>query len=215
MNAALKILESDFVEKKNNSKPMSREDRKFMQIISDGVRLTKDKHYEMPLPFRDKEQTLPNNKVVAMKRLDLLRKRFRRDHKYKDDYMAFMKEIIDKGYAEEADVNDNEKVPGSVWYIPHHGVYHPRKPGKIRVVFDCSARYQGVCLNDMLLQGPDLINPLIGVLSRFRLEQVAFVCDLEKMFFQFFVKEEHRDFLRFLWWKDETSVRPRSRKCSG
>ena len=27
-----------------------------------------------------------------------------------------------------------------------------------------------------------MINPLIGVLSRFRLEQVAFVCDLEKMF---------------------------------
>ena len=134
MNAALKILESDFVEKKDNSKQMSREDRKFMQIISDGVRLTEDKHYEMPHLFRDKEQTLPNNKVVAMKRLNLLRKRFRRDHKYKDDYMAFMKEIIDKGYAKEADVNDNEKAPGSVWYIPHHWVYHPRKPGKILTV---------------------------------------------------------------------------------
>ena len=24
-------------------------------------------------------------------------------------------------------------LPGKIWYLPHHGVYHPRKPNKIRV----------------------------------------------------------------------------------
>ena len=28
---------------------------------------------------------------------------------------------------------------GKVNYVPHHGVYHPKKPDKIRVAFDCSA----------------------------------------------------------------------------
>ncbi|XP_071477081.1 uncharacterized protein [Diadema antillarum] len=45
-----------------------------------------------------------------------------------------------------------------------------------------------------------MTNTLIGVLSRFRLERVAFMCDVKEMFHQFRVNEEHRDYLRFLWW---------------
>jgi hypothetical protein len=48
------------------------------------------------------------------------------------------------------------------WFIPHHAVYHPKKPDKIRVVFDCSCQYNGVSLNEELLQGPDLTSSLIG-----------------------------------------------------
>ncbi|CAC5383577.1 unnamed protein product [Mytilus coruscus] len=79
----------------------------------------------------------------------------------------------------------------------------PKKPDKVRVVFDCSARYQGHSLNDHLLQGPDLTNTLIGVLCRFRKEQIAVICDIEQMFLQFNVNKDQRDYLRFLWWKDD------------
>ena len=204
MNSVLKVLESDFLDsKQDNAKPMSRNDKKFISKMTEGIRVTDGQHFEMPLPFKDSKPILPNNKEVAKKRLGLLRKRFQRDPKYKDDYTAFMKDILDRGYAEKVlPAHQNNEIQGSVWYIPHHGVYHPKKPGKIRVVFDCSAKYQGICLNDILLQGPDLINPLIGVLSRFRKDQVAFVCDVEKMFFQFSVREDHRDFFRFLWWEN-------------
>ena len=92
---------------------------------------------------------------------------------------------------------------------PHHGVYHPKKPEKIRVVFDCSAEYQGHSLNRHLLQGLDLTNSLVGVLCRFRQDPVAFACDIEGMFHQVRMNEEHRDFLRFLWWEHgETSKDP-------
>ena len=50
------------------------------------------------------------------------------------------------------------------------------------MVFDCSARYDGVSLNDALSQGRDLNNPLIGVLMRFTQNQVAVSCDLEKIY---------------------------------
>ena len=42
--------------------------------------------------------------------------------------------------------------------LPHHGVYHPNKPGKIRMVFDLSAEYKGTCLKKELLPGPDVTN---------------------------------------------------------
>jgi hypothetical protein len=76
-------------------------------------------------------------------------------------------------------------------------------------VFDCSAEFEGQSLNQHLLQGPDLTNTLIGVLCRFRQERVAFTCDIEAMFCQVRVNEEHRDYLRFLWWPDgDTSRQP-------
>ena len=89
--------------------------------------------------------------------------------------------MLENGYAEEASVNENENA--NLCYIPHHGVYHPMKPGKVRVVFDCSARYRWFSLNDSLLQGPDLTNSLLRVLCRFRLEQVAVMGDIKSMFY--------------------------------
>ena len=70
------------------------------------------------------------------------------------------------------------------------------------VVFDCSASFQGTSLNNELLQGPDLANSLVGVLSRFRKEEVAIMADIEVMYYQVQVPEEDTDLMRFLWWPE-------------
>ena len=69
------------------------------------------------------------------------------------------------------------------------------------MVFDAAAKYRGTSLNDNLVQGPDLVNSLVGVLVRFRQEPVALVGDIEAMFHQVKVSNPDRDALRFLWWK--------------
>ena len=71
--------------------------------------------------------------------------------------------------------------------------------GKVGVVFDCAASYQGRSLNNELLTGPDLLRSLIGVLLRFRLGRIAFTADIQFMFHQVYVANEDQDFLRFLW----------------
>jgi len=86
------------------------------------------------------------------------------------------------------------------WYLPHYAVQNVNKPGKIRVVFDCLAKYGGVSLNENVMSGPDLTNRLIGVLLRFREEPVAMMADIESMFHQVRVSAADRDFLRFLWY---------------
>lgn len=116
-----------------------------------------------------------------------------------------MSEIIQRGDAEE--VNDCGKE-GETWYLPHHCVFHPKKPNKLRVVFDCSARYNGCSLNDHLLQGPDMINNLNGILIRFRQHPIALMCDVEKMYHQFHVSESDRDYLHFLWKNGEFNQKP-------
>ena len=159
----------------------------------------------MSLPFKNGKPMLPNNKRTAV-RLNHLNRKFDTNPKYHSDYKKFMEDIIESGHAEKVGSQGEE---GRVWYIPHHGVYHPQKPGKIRVVFDCSARHAGTSLNGHLLTGPDLINKLFGVLCRFREHPIAVMCDIERMFHQFLVNEEDRDYLRFLWWDNgNTSNKP-------
>ena len=79
-------------------------------------------------------------------------------------------------------------------------MFNPKKPGEVRVVFDCAARYEGVCLNDCLLHGPDTIADLLGVLLRFRRGTIAMVADIEEMFLQVKLPPIDRLKMRFLWW---------------
>ncbi|XP_043222648.1 uncharacterized protein LOC122381925 [Amphibalanus amphitrite] len=179
---------------------LSREDQQWLKKVETGVRFING-HYELPVPLRD-EQVFPNNRQQAEQRAQGLKKRMLRDEKYLRDYSRFVSELIEKDYAEKVSRESLDACWGRTWYIPHHGVYHPAKPDKIRVVYDCSASYRGVSLNDRLLQGPNLTSSLIGVLLRFRQEPFAIMGDVEKMFYQVRVADRDRSLLRFLWWPD-------------
>ena len=85
---------------------------------------------------------------------------------------------------------------------PHFDVYHPKKLDQVSLLFHCSALYNSQRLNKTFLQGPDQLSSLIGVLTRFRKEDVALMCDLEKMFHSFHVTPSHSDFLRFFWFEN-------------
>ena len=85
-----------------------------------------------------------------------------------------------------------------VWYLPHCRVTHSLKPNKVRIVYDCDAKYGGTSLTQQLLQGPDQKYKLVGVLSRFRQESVGVVADVETMFLQMLMEPKDYDVLRFL-----------------
>ncbi|XP_026012239.1 uncharacterized protein LOC113014739 [Astatotilapia calliptera] len=203
----INVLESDFKDTKACDKTVSQEDLVFLEKLKEGIKKNEQGYCEMPLPFKQRPN-LPDNRRLAEIRLEHLRRRLNKDENYKNDYVAYMNDIIERGDVEEV---HNEGTQGEQWYIPHHGIYHPKKPTKLRVVFDCSAKHNGTSLNDHLLQGPDLINNLTGILLRFRQHPIALMCDIEKMFHQFHVSERDRDYLRFLWWKNgDTSTQPQT-----
>ncbi|XP_072020362.1 uncharacterized protein [Amphiura filiformis] len=192
------LYNQDCTERSVDDTPQrSRDDRRFLDIVQTSINHTKG-HYEMLLPLRDKQMIFPNNRVMAANRLEHLKRRFQKDAQFKAEYVKAMNETIENGYA-EAVPNDDTHTDGRRWFIPHHGVRHPKKL-KIRVVFDCAATFRGTSLNKQLLQGPDMTNSLVGVLLRFRQEQVAVMADVQGMFNQVKVSEECRDLLRFLWW---------------
>ena len=179
---------------------MSRDDLKFMNIVEDSVVQCADGHYQVSLPLRNRNVKMPVNRSQAERSASYLKRKLSSDTKLRDDYVAFLEEVIRAGYAEKVPQNVLDRSDGKVWFIPHHGVYHHKKPDKIRVVFNCSAQFHGTSLNNELFQGPDLTNSLVGVLIRFRQDPVAVMGDVQSMFHQVRVPEEDRDLLRFLWW---------------
>ena len=82
------------------------------------------------------------------------------------------------GIATIVQQDDNVEV-NKIWYLPHFGIYHPKKSTQILVVFDSSAEYKGTSLNKELLSGPDVLNNLHGIMIRFSQETIGVTCDIE------------------------------------
>ena len=66
-----------------------------------------------------------------------------------------MEKLIERGYARKLTEEEAARRSRRTWYLPHHGVFHPQKKDKIRVVFYAAAMQDGVSLNNQLHQGPD------------------------------------------------------------
>ena len=188
----LKLLESDLTDT-GDEILVSQDDMQFVYIMERRICHKTDGHYGMPPPFKSRP-SLPNNCKLAEICLDHLKRKLAANLEYRQHYVGFMEEMLKRGDAEAV---SSQGMNGEVWYIPHHGVYHTKQPKKIRVVFDCYARFKGSSLNEHLLIGPDMTNELIGVLMHFRKHSITIMCDVERMFHQFHVSEPDRNYLRF------------------
>ena len=181
---------------------MSVEDKKALKVMESTVEMVNGQ-YQVALPWRH----LSNNRLMAERGLHSLKRRLLKDRDLLDKYKASINDYVKKGYASRVPEAEIKTGGRPIWYLTHHPVIHPHKPGKVRVVFDCAAKYNGTSLNEQLLQGPDLTNSLVGVLTRVRQEPVALVADIEAMFHQVRMNPLDCDALRFLWWPDNDLTR--------
>ena len=109
------------------SKAMSLNDQRALDIMEDSVKL-ENGHYEIALPWKTYPPNLRNNRTVAERRLELLKKRLRREPIVHEKYTAFMNDLLSKDYSRK--VTSQELAPlGIHWYLPHHPVFNSQKPG--------------------------------------------------------------------------------------
>ena len=187
-----------FGTKYQHESPRTREDKRAMEILESSVRHIGDR-YEAGLLWKEKDVQLCDNRDVAEKRLKSTERSVKRDLALAEKYSGIIKEYETKGYARKLTPAEAAMPSSKRWFLPHHPVLNPNKPGKVRMVMDAAAKKNGVSLNDNLLIGPDLLNSLTGVLMRFREQRVAIAADIEAMFHQVLVIEEDQPALSFLW----------------
>ena len=99
-----------------------------------------------------------------------------------------------------------EKVPSSELHVTDavncvrsdHGVISKCKPDK-SVVFHSTTKVHSICLNDLLLETPDLIHSQFDLLLRCRSEEFVLSCVINLMIYNFLVSLGFRDYICFLW----------------
>ena len=125
----LYMMNLDFVEHDGplGGECYSQDNIKFLRMMEDNILTCADGHYEMPLPLNPSRVPQFSNRENALLRLKSLERRFDKDPKYKESYVANMNDLLQNGYAEPPGPS-----PGQAWYLPHHGVQHARKPGKLK-----------------------------------------------------------------------------------
>ena len=133
-----------------------------------------DGHYQVPLLFR-------NADVAFLNKLQHIMTRQRQSS------MAWSVKVM-------------QVAAGRSWYILCHGLYHSAKPGKIRVVFDCSEEYVWASIHCELMSAPNLTNQIWGTLLRFREARVA-CCHWGKFLPSLSTSRTHTSFRRFFQWK--------------
>ncbi|XP_058817784.1 uncharacterized protein LOC131681093 [Topomyia yanbarensis] len=156
--------------------------------------------FETGLIWRYDHFEFPESYHMARRRLECLERRLARDAILRESVSKQIQQYQHKGYAHPALEKELSNAdPRKIWYLPLGVVTNPKKPDKIRLIWDAAAKVDGVSLNSALLKGPDLMTPLVGVLFRFRERPIAVSGDICEMFHQIRIRAEDRHSQRFLW----------------
>ncbi|XP_062541787.1 uncharacterized protein LOC134209767 [Armigeres subalbatus] len=176
------------------------EEDKRAKIIMKQTTIRVGERFETGLLWKYDHVELPDSYNMAVKRFECLERRMSRDPQLATNLSKQIDEYRQKGYAHRATPEELERAdPKRVWYLPLGAVTNPRKPGKVRLIWDAAARVDGISLNSMLLKGPDQLTSLPAVVSRFRQFKVGISADIKEMFHQLLIREQDRHSQRFLY----------------
>lgn len=149
---------------------MSKKDENALAILNKTIRKigsASEPRYKIGLPFLTPPVNLPNNRSAALRRLYAVECRFRTDPVYAQKYSKAMEMYMEMGFARRLRMNELKGPEGKTWYVPHGQVEHPNKPDKLRLVFDARSKFNNICLNDALHNGPLLMTDMLDVLFFF------------------------------------------------
>ncbi|XP_062713659.1 uncharacterized protein LOC109432815 [Aedes albopictus] len=180
-------------------KPEAEVDKRAKQIMVDTTRRV-GKAFETGLIWKYDNISFPDSYNMAEKRLVQLEKRLSRNPALKEKVHEQIVEYEKKGYTHRLTEDERRSSDSSrVWYLPLGVVQNPKKPHKVRLIWDAAARVGGTSFNDMLLKGPDLLTLLTAILLRFRQRNIALCGDIREMFHQIFIRNADKQAQRFLW----------------
>ena len=182
----------------------SKEDENALQMLKQTTKFD-DERYDVGLLWKRNDPFLPNNYSSALSQMKSLEYRLEKKPELKILYQDSIKVDVEKGFVRILKQEELEATKlKRQWYVPHHPVENPNKPGEVRRVCNAASKFRGISLNDNLLTRPDLLQNLVGIIFRFREQKIAITADIEAMFLQVKVPPEECKVLRFLW-RDNTN----------
>lgn len=165
--------------------------------------------FETGLLWRTDDISFPDSLPMAFRRLKQLEQRLEKSPHLYEKIRELIDDYQQKGYAHLATTKElTDTDPQKRWYLPLNYVQNPKKPTKIRLVWDAAATVNGISLNSQLLKGPDMLTPLTAVLSLFRERRIAFGADIREMYHQLRIREDDKQAQRFIFRKNPQDAEP-------
>ncbi|XP_065082970.1 uncharacterized protein LOC135705275 [Ochlerotatus camptorhynchus] len=192
------------VEEIPNVKILTEDECRAIDHFNSTVSRSADGRYVVRLPFDDTKSELGESATAAIRRFYAMERKFSIDPQLKQLYTQFMTDYLALGHMEKISPAEVPVPANKCFYLPHHAVWkEDSSTTKLRVVFDASSRSaSGVSLNDRLLVGPNVNEPLFNVYCRWRTYRYAFTADAEKMYRQLWTSAVDTDYLRIVWRSD-------------
>lgn len=191
---------------------MSQSDRAAVEMLERGLKKLPDgQGYEAPVLWidgeRPTEEQLPSNRPLAEHRLQSLLAKFRRESPdYEKKYRAAMQKNFDQGFSRRLTAEEIQQGKAR-YFLSHFSVYKKHSKKKdLRLVFDAAAKFRNHCLNEYVLTGPKLQNPLPGVIIGFREKKFAWSTDIKSMYSKIRIPEPDTAYHCFLWPEEDGTV---------
>ncbi|XP_068675344.1 uncharacterized protein [Montipora foliosa] len=183
------------------SKEYSIKEERELELIDKNLEYDyQDGRWIAEYPWIKNPSALPDNRRVAVATLISTEKRLLKNPQLAKIYDMQIKDMVARDVARKLSKEELNSYKGPIHYISHHEVLKPdSKSTPVRIVFNSSAKYMGHVLNEYWAKGPDLLNNLVGVLIRFRENQVALMGDIRKMYHTVKTKPIDQHTHRFLW----------------
>ncbi|RXN38928.1 gag-pol fusion poly [Labeo rohita] len=157
-------------------------------------------HWDTAYPWKADLTTLPDNRQAVEATFRNTEKHLEKEPVWKAAYKEQVHEMVSRGAAVKLTREEIDNWKGPKWYISNLVAPNPHSSSTpVRIVWNSSQEFRGISLNGLLHKGPDVLNPIRGVLLRFRSGLHAALGDVKKMYNSVWLKDNEVHLHRFLW----------------
>ena len=152
---------------------------------------------------------LPDNYTLSKHRLSILKTKLDKNEELRQEYNQVFDNYLKEGIIEKV-ADDDYGLVEKTYYLAHRAAVRcDKETTKVRVVFDASAKNcNEPSLNDCLYARPCLLRQSYDILVRFRLHNMILMSDIKQTILNVVIRDEDRNYLRFLWYNDPFSTEP-------
>ncbi|KAI3354310.1 hypothetical protein L3Q82_018497 [Scortum barcoo] len=187
-------------------KEMTLSEERELEILKKGLTYVKadahssEPHWDTKYPWIEDPSSLPNNRSGVEATFLRTEKQLKKEPEWRVAYGAQVHEMVERRAAKKLTREMIANWRGPVWYVSHLVAPNPHSvTTPVRLVWNSSQRFKGVSMNDLLLKGPDVLNPIRAVLLRFRRGVYAALGDIKKMYNSVWLEDLEMHLHRFLW----------------
>ena len=182
-----------------NYKRESEEHAKAQKIFEENLVRLEDGAYCAPLLWKSPEarDNIRCNYQEAKELFLAHERRMLKEPELHQEFVNTVSDWMDKGFARYVDVSPEDHS----YFIPTFMVVRLLADStKFRLIMNGKQVFaDGICINDLLFSGPNLMNLIVDVLMGFAEGDFALCCDLASMFLKIRVPTEDQHCLRFFF----------------